>query len=38
MGDAVHWRTTGGDQLTMEHEHTYAQFTRVEWASDGTVR
>lgn len=38
MGDSVHWRTTAGDHLTMEHEHTYAQLARVEWSSDGTTR
>jgi hypothetical protein len=38
MADSVHWRTAAGDHLTMEYEHTYAQFARVEWASDGTVR
>jgi hypothetical protein len=38
MGDSVHWRTTAGDHLTMEHEHTYAQLARIEWSSDGTTR
>ncbi len=38
VGDSVHWRTSAGDHLTMEHEHTYAQLARVEWRSDGTTR
>jgi hypothetical protein len=38
MGDSVHWRAAAGEHLTMEHEHTYAQLTRVEWRSDGTTR
>ena len=38
MGDSVFWRTTAGDHLTMEHEHTYAQLARIEWSSDGTTR
>lgn len=38
VGDSVHWRTTAGEKLAMEHEHTYAQFARVEWRSDGTTR
>jgi hypothetical protein len=38
MGDAVHWRTTAGDHLTMEHEHTDAQLARIDWSSDGTTR
>jgi hypothetical protein len=38
MGDSLHWRTTAGDHLTMEHEHTYAQLARIEWSSDGTTR
>lgn len=38
VGDSVRWRTTAGEKLTMEHEHTYAQLARVEWRSDGTTR
>lgn len=38
VGDSVHWRTSAGDHLVMEHEHTYAQFIRVDWSSDGSVR
>ena len=38
MGDSVHWKTVAGDHLTMEHEHTYAQLTRIDWSSDGTTR
>lgn len=38
VGDSVHWRTTAGDHLEMEHEHTYAQFVRFDWDSDGTTR
>jgi hypothetical protein len=37
MGDSVHWKTAAGDHLTMEHEHTYAQLTRIDWSSDGTT-
>jgi hypothetical protein len=37
MGNSVHWRTATGDHLTMEHQNTYAQFTHVDWSSDGTV-
>ena len=38
VGDSVRWRTTAGEKLEMEHEHTYAQLARVEWSSDGTTR
>jgi hypothetical protein len=38
MGNSVHWHTTAGDKLQMEHENTYAQLARVEWSSDGTTR
>lgn len=38
VGDSVHWRTTAGDHLEMEHEHTYAQLIRFDWSSDGTTR
>ena len=38
MGNSVRWRTTAGEHLTMEHEHTYAQFVRFDWDSDGSVR
>jgi hypothetical protein len=37
VGDSVHWRTSAGDHLEMEHEHTYAQLVRFEWSSDGTT-
>ena len=37
MGNSVHWHTTAGDKLQMEHENTYAQLARVEWSSDGTT-
>jgi hypothetical protein len=36
--NTVHWRTTAGDHLMMEHENTYGQLARVEWSSDGTTR
>jgi hypothetical protein len=38
VGNSVHWYTTAGEKLTMEHENTYAQFARIEWSSDGTTR
>ena len=38
LGDSVRWRTTAGEKLAMEHEHSYAQLARVEWSSDGTTR
>lgn len=38
MADSVRWHTSAGGPLTMAYEHTYAQMTRIEWASDGTVR
>jgi hypothetical protein len=38
MGDSVSWRTTAGDYLAMEHEHTYAQLARIDWRSDGSTR
>ena len=38
MGDSVHWHTSAGEHLAMEHEHTYAQFIRFDWDSDGAVR
>lgn len=38
LGDSVHWRTSAGDHLEMEHEHTYGQFVRFDWDSDGSVR
>lgn len=38
VGNSVHWRTTAGEKLAMEHENTYAQLSRVEWRSDGTTR
>jgi hypothetical protein len=37
MGNSVHWHTTAGEKLQMEHENTYAQLARVEWSSDGTT-
>ena len=36
--NSVHWRTTAGDKLTMEHENSYAQLARIDWSSDGTTR
>ena len=38
MADSVKWHTAAGGPLTMAYEHSYAQLTRIEWASDGTVR
>lgn len=38
LGETPRWKTTAGDHLTMEHEHTYAQFVRIDWSSDGTTR
>ena len=38
VGNSVHWQTTAGEHLTMEHENTYAQFARFDWSSDGTTR
>lgn len=38
VADSVRWRTTAGEKLAMEHEHTYAQLARVEWSSDGTTK
>lgn len=37
VADAVHWKTTAGEHLSMEHEHSYAQFVRFDWNSDGTT-
>ena len=37
MGNSVHWRTTAGDHLAMEHENSYAQLVRFDWSSDGTT-
>lgn len=37
QANSVHWKTTAGDKLAMEHENTFAHFTRVEWRSDGSV-
>lgn len=38
MANSVRWHTAAGGPLTMAHENSYAQLTRIEWASDGTVR
>src|SRR5262249_31078025 len=38
VGNAVRWRTTAGEQLTMAHENTYAQLAHIDWSSDGTTR
>jgi hypothetical protein len=38
VANSVHWRTSAGDHLAMEHENSYAQFIRFDWGSDGTNR
>jgi hypothetical protein len=38
VANSVHWRTTAGDHLAMEHENTYAQIAHIDWSSDGTTR
>jgi hypothetical protein len=38
VANSVHWRTTAGPKLTMEHENTYGQLARIEWRSDGSTR
>lgn len=38
VANSVHWRTTAGAHLAMEHENSYAQFVRFDWSSDGTTR
>jgi hypothetical protein len=37
MANTIRWRTNAGEHLEMEHENTYAQLVRFEWASDGSV-
>ncbi len=38
VGNTAHFKTTAGGVLSMEHENSYAQLCRVEWASDGSTR
>lgn len=37
MADSVRWWTDAGEHLAMAHEHTYGEFFRIAWDSDGTV-
>jgi hypothetical protein len=38
VGNSVHWRTTAGPHLSMEHENTFASLAHFDWSSDGTSR
>jgi hypothetical protein len=37
VGNSVSWRVSAGGPLELKNENTYAQFARVEWASDGST-
>ena len=38
VGNSVSWRVSAGAPLELKNENTYAQFARVEWASDGSTK